>query len=282
MNIMKKGNTMHILVTNDDGIRAPGLLALAESLKNLGKVSVMAPDRNWSASGHGRTLEHPLRAKESLMGEGIQAWAIDGSPADCVALGLNGFLNEKVDLVVSGINSSSNLGQDVFYSGTVSAAMEAAIWGVPGIAVSLCTPDNLNGPADYGIAAEAALQVARTAASNQLKPGLVLNVNIPYLPEGHLSGIQVTRQGLRVYHDHVESRSDPRGKPYYWVIGESPTSIPEPGTDVGAVAEGYVSVTPLHLDMTAYQCLPELSAQLSFPCEQMFVMPQATLSVKVR
>jgi 5'-nucleotidase len=273
---------MHILVTNDDGIKAPGLLALAESLLNLGKVSILAPDRNWSASGHGRTLDRPLRAKEVNLGANLKAWAVDGSPADCVALGLNGFLTEKVDLVLSGINTSCNLGQDVFYSGTVSAAMEAAIWGVSGIAVSLCTPDNVIGPADYCPAAEAALQVARITTLNQMKPGTVLNVNVPYLPQESLAGIQVTRQGLRVYHDRVESRLDPRGTPYYWVAGDAPSSFPEPGTDVSAVEEGFVSVTPLQLDMTAYQSLNELSSRISVPCEESFVMPQQALPVKVR
>ena len=273
---------MHLIVTNDDGINAPGLLALAKNLRKLGKVSVLAPDRNWSAAGHSRTLDRPLRTREVEMGEGIQAWSVDGSPADCVALGLNGFFTDKVDLVLSGINTSSNLGQDVFYSGTVSAAMEAAIWNVPGIAVSLCTPDNLSGPADYGPAAEAALQVARIAAFNQVKPGIVLNVNVPYLSQERMAGIQVTRQGLRVYHDRVEKRLDPRGKPYYRVIGDPPGRIPEIGTDVGAVAEGYVSVTPLQLDLTAYQSFPDLSTWVSYPFEEFFIMPQLALPAKMR
>ena len=271
---------MHILVTNDDGIKAPGLKALAVSLKTLGQVSVIAPDRNWSATGHSRTLDRPLRAKETDIAPGIRAWAVDGSPADCVVLGIKGFLEEKVDLVVSGINSSGNLGQDVYYSGTVSAAMEAAIWGIPAIAVSLVTPEGLVGPANYLQAADAALQVARIAVDNQIRAGIVLNVNVPYLHKEKLNGVQVTRLGMRVYNDRVERREDPRGKPYYWLIGGSPGGVIETGTDVGAIAQGYVSVTPLQLDNTDHRFLPELLTWVAQPVGTYFIMPEQALQAK--
>jgi len=250
---------MHILVTNDDGVTAPGLLALAQEMRKLGKVSVLAPDRNWSASGHVKTLDRPLRVKEVTLADGSLAWASDGAPSDCVALAIRGFLEEKVDLVVSGINPYANFGHDVTYSGTVTAAMEAAIWGVPAVAVSLDSPDSHAGPVDYSPAAHFAFLVARSAACYGLPPNILLNVNVPFLPERQVRGIQVTRQGLRVYHDKMDRREDPRGRPYYWTIGDLPTGVPERGSDIGALAEGFVSVTPIQLDLTAYQLIPDLN-----------------------
>ncbi len=251
---------MHILVTNDDGVTAPGLLALAQEMRKLGKVSILAPDRNWSASGHVKTLDRPLRVKEVVLADNSPAWAADGAPSDCVALAINGFLDEKIDLVVSGINPYANLGYDVTYSGTVTCAMEAVIWGVPAVAMSVDSPSDHLGVVDYGPAARVAHRVAQSVAQYGLPEHLLLNVNVPYVPEGEIKGIQVTRQGLRVYHDKVDRRLDPRNRPYYWVIGALPTSIPERGTDVGALAEGYVSVTPIQLDLTAYQAMPDLNA----------------------
>ena len=250
---------MHILVTNDDGVTAPGLLALAQSVGQLGKVSILAPDRNWSASGHVKTLDRPLRVKNVILADGTPAWACDGAPSDCVALAACNFLDEKVDLVISGINPTANLGHDVTYSGTVTAAMEAAIWGIPAVAVSVDSPENHLGAVDYAAPAATAFKVARAVIQNGLNPRTLLNVNVPYLPEGQLKGLQITRQGLRVYHDKLDRRVDPRGRPYFWTIGDLPTGIPERGTDIGALAEGYVSVTPLQLDLTDYQVMPYLS-----------------------
>lgn len=249
---------MHILVTNDDGIASPGLLALAQAVRGLGKVSVLAPDRNWSASGHVKTIDRPLRVKTLTLADDLVAHASDGAPSDCVALAVAGFFDEKIDLVVSGINTSANLGHDVTYSGTVTAAMEAAIWGIPAIAYSLDTPGNGHDP-DYGAAAQYAAMITAAAIRYGIAPHLLLNVNIPALPYDQIKGIQITRMGLRVYHDKLDRREDPRGRPYYWAIGSLPTGIPERGTDIGALAEGYVSVSPLQLDLTAYQFLPELN-----------------------
>ena len=249
---------MHILVTNDDGVTAPGLLALVQAMQDLGKVSILAPDRNWSASGHVRTIDRPLRVKTVHIGDGIPASACDGAPSDCVALANAGFFDEKIDMVVSGVNTSANLGHDVTYSGTVTAAMEAAIWAIPAVAFSLDTPEN-GGEPDYSPSAEYAHQIVSAAIKYGIAPHLLLNVNIPALPLDQIKGIQVTRMGLRVYHDKLDRREDPRGKPYYWAIGSVPTGIPERGTDIGALADGYVSVSPLHLDLTAYHFLPELN-----------------------
>ncbi len=251
---------MHILVTNDDGITAPGLHALAGAMQRLGQVSVLAPDRNWSASGHVRTLDRPLRAREVPLLERVDAWASDGAPSDCVALALCGFFSEKIDLVVSGINPNANLGHDVTYSGTVTAAMEAAIWGLPAVAVSLDAPNHPLGQVNYTTAASFAFKVVEALIHYGLPANTLLNVNVPYLPERDVRGIQITRQGLRVYHDRLDRRVDPRGVPYYWTVGDLPTGVPERGTDIGALAEGYVSVTPIQLDLTAFSAIPDLNA----------------------
>lgn len=250
---------MHILVTNDDGVTASGLLALAQDMRQVGQVTVLAPDRNWSASGHVKTLERPLRVRDVILADGTPALATDGAPSDCVALAVLGLLPSKIDLVVSGINPYANLGHDVTYSGTVTAAMEAAIWGLPGIAVSLNSTENDRGPLDYGPAARVARRVVAEVIARQLPKATLLNVNVPYLPDEHLKGIRITRQGLRVYHDLLVTREDPRGRPYYWIGGDAPTGVPENGTDFGALSEGFVSITPLHLDLTAYRALEEMS-----------------------
>jgi 5'/3'-nucleotidase len=250
----------HFLVTNDDGVMAPGLFALAREMRQLGKVTILAPDHNWSASGHVKTLHRPLRVKEVQLADGTPALASDGAPSDCVALAVLGLLAEKVDLVVSGINSNANLGHDVTYSGTVTAAMEAAIWGLPGIAVSLDLPENNAKTPDYNPAAQLAGQVVRAVIEHGLPKNVLLNVNVPYLPADQIHGLRITRQGLRVYHDLLVRREDPRGQPYYWIGGEAPTGVPEDGTDIGALQQGWASITPLHLDLTAYQAMTELNS----------------------
>jgi 5'-nucleotidase len=249
----------HILVTNDDGVFAPGLFALVQEMRKLGKVSILAPDRNWSGGGHVKTLDRALRIQEVRLADGTQAFASDGAPSDCVALATLGYFQEPIDLVVSGINAGANLGHDVTYSGTVTAAMEAVIAGVPGVAVSLETLESHLGEIDYGPAARAAGRVVRQVIENDLPHEILFNVNVPFLPEEQIRGIRLTWQGLRVYHSRLDKRSDPRGKPYYWIGGDMPTGVPEPGTDVGALAEGFISVTPLQLDLTAYRMLSNLN-----------------------
>jgi 5'-nucleotidase len=249
----------HLLVTNDDGVQAHGLLALAREMQKLGKVSILAPDRNWSGGGHVKTLDRALRVREVCLADGTQAFTSDGAPSDCVALATLGFFREPIDLVVSGINAGANLGHDVTYSGTVTAAMEAVIAGVPAIAVSLETPDGLIGEVDYGPAALAAGKIVRQVIENGLSHEILLNVNVPCLPDEKIGGFMLTRQGLRVYHGRLDERADPRGRPYYWIGGDAPTGVPERGTDVGALAEGFVSVTPLQLDLTAYRAITDLN-----------------------
>jgi 5'-nucleotidase len=250
---------MHILVTNDDGVTAGGLLALAQALKKLGEVSVVAPDHNWSASGHTKTMHRPLRINHTTLADGTPALATDGAPSDCVALALLGLLPEPVDLVVSGINPFANIGHDITYSGTVTAAMEAAIGGVPGIAVSLDSRESLEAGRDYGPAARYAAIVAQQVLVQDMPKDTVLSVNVPNLPMGEIKGIRITRQGLRLYQDKLVVRDDPRGRPYYWIGGDPPTSIPENGADFGALEAGYVSITPLRLDFTDYDSLDRFS-----------------------
>jgi len=249
---------MHILVTNDDGVTAPGLLALAQEMRKLGKVTVFAPDKNWSASGHVKTMERPLRVRETLLADGTSAFTSDGAPSDCVALSLLGLHQEQIDLVVSGINPHANIGHDITYSGTVTAAMEAVITGVKGIAVSLDSPDGFKGLLDYSTSASVARRVVEKIIVDGLPKDVVVNINVPYLKENELKGFMITRQGLRVYRDALDIRNDPRGKPYYWIGGESPTGVDEPGTDFGALKAGYVSITPLQLDLTNYKSMDVL------------------------
>ena len=249
---------MHILVTNDDGVLAPGLLSLAQELRTIAHVSVLAPDRNWSASGHVKTLDRPLRLREVVLADGSPAWSSDGAPSDCVALGLMGALPEPVEMVVSGINPNLNIGHDVTYSGTVTAAMEAAISGLPAVAVSVDEPADPAAQMDFGPAARAARRVVQAVLTHSIPEHTLLNVNIPYLPDEQIRGYQVTRQGLRIYRDELVRREDPRGRPYYWIGGEAPTGIPEDGTDFGAVTAGFVSITPLQLDLTSYPLIDQM------------------------
>ncbi len=249
---------MHILVTNDDGVNAPGLLALAQEMRSLGKVTVLAPDHNWSASGHVKTMHRPLRVKEVPLADGSLALTSDGAPSDCVALAMMDLLPEKVDVVLSGINPNANLGHDVTYSGTVTAAMEAIIWGIPGIAISVDAPEYHSGYLDYGPSARVAFHIAALVMQKQLPKGTLLNVNVPYLSDALIKGYKITRQGLRVYNDSLVKREDPRGRPYYWIGGGVPTGILEEGTEIGALSEGYVSITPLQLDLTDYPAVETL------------------------
>jgi len=249
---------MHLLVTNDDGVTAPGLLVLAEELRKYYQVTILAPDRNWSASGHVKTMHRPLRVKQILLEDGSIALTSDGAPSDCVVLAMLGLIPDEIDLIVSGINPNANLGHDVTYSGTVTAAMEAAIWGIHGVAVSLDSPENHLGELDYGPAARVARKVVDKVIKNQLPSKTVLNVNVPYLADGEIKGYHITRQGLRVYRERLDRRFDPRGRPYYWIGGDAPTGVPEEGTDFGSLATGYVSITPLTLDLTADDMLGSL------------------------
>lgn len=260
---------MHILVTNDDGVTAPGILALAQGMRRFGDVSVLAPDHDWSGGGHVKTLKRPLRVRRVRLADGSSALTSDGAPSDCVALGLMGLLADKVDLIVSGINPAANLGHDVTYSGTVTAVMEGIIWNVPGVAVSLDGAEHDASELDYSASVEIAAQIVDQVIRHGLPKGTFLNVNVPYRPLSKIKGILVTRQGLRVYRDRLDKRQDPRGRDYYWIGGDRPTGVPKEGTDVGALAGDYASVTPLRLDLTCAAGL-EAMAEWDWRSEPIF------------
>ncbi|MCZ6481108.1 MAG: 5'/3'-nucleotidase SurE [candidate division NC10 bacterium] len=230
-----------ILVTNDDGIYSPGLKALAAALEEIGEVHVIAPDRERSAAGHALTLHKPLRATEIAP----RWYAVDGTPTDCVPLGVMGILKEKPDLLASGINLGANLGDDITYSGTVSAAFEGTLLGIPSFAISAVEPLRQ----DLSAAAAFAARLAVVILERGLPPDTLLNVNVP---PGELNGVKVTRQGKRSYNELIVEKIDPRGKTYYWIGGGEPTWEHLGGTDYEMVVEGKVSITPLHLDLTNY------------------------------
>ncbi|MBP1752172.1 MAG: surE [Geobacteraceae bacterium] len=245
---MKKDSIVKILVTNDDGIHARGITVLAGELQKLGDVTVVAPDRERSAVGHALTLHHPLRAMEI----GSSIFAVDGTPTDCVNLGIHTLLGFKPDIVVSGINRGANLGDDVTYSGTVSAAMEATLMGIPAFAVSLAT----SGPGDnYQSAAVFAARLAGLIFEKGLPADTFLNVNVPDVAEAELLPPLVTSQGKRRYEGLIIDKIDPRGRKYYWIGNGQQNFRDLEGTDYHAVSRGHISVTPLHLDLTNYESM---------------------------
>ena len=249
-----------ILVSNDDGIHSEGIAALAEALRPLGEVVVAAPDRERSAVSHALTLHRPLRVEE--LGPG--RYAIDGTPTDCVNLAINGILKaRRPSLVVSGINKGANLGDDVTYSGTVSAAMEGTLLGVPSIAVSAIGRDRFR----FDVAADFAVRLATWVLERGLPPDTLLNVNVPTPVDGRpLDGYSLTRMGRRRYGDAIVEKVDPRGKKYYWIGGEEVEVDAEEGTDFRAIRDGRISVTPIHLDLTNYKSFDALQALvLSWP-----------------
>jgi 5'-nucleotidase len=250
-----------ILITNDDGVYSPGLLALKQGLAEVGELVVLAPERNWSATSHATTMHKPLRVQQVMLADGSAAHACSGSPTDCVALAARGVLGSKPDLVVAGINLGHNLGIDITYSGTVACAMEAVIKGIPGIAVSAGFAEHTGGHLQEiqvelaKIAADLAQRVLRQG----LPPRTLLNVNAPNRHPGEWHGLHVTRMGQREYPlSEIIERKDPWGRPYYWLGGEPPVDVLDDGTDVGAVANGYVSLTPISLDLTHHTFLEEL------------------------
>jgi 5'-nucleotidase len=246
-----------ILVSNDDGVHSEGLRALAEALRDVGEVVVVAPDRERSAVSHSLTLHRPLRVEE--LGPG--RFAVDGTPTDCVNLAVNGILSRRPSLVFSGINKGANLGDDVTYSGTVSAAMEGTLLGLPSVAVSLLGREGFR----FQSAAAFAVRLARWVVDRGLPPDTLLNVNVPAQIDGRpVRGFALTRMGRRRYGDAIVEKVDPRGKKYYWIGGEELEFVDEEGTDFHAVSEGLISVTPIHLDLTNYKSFEALQA-LSFP-----------------
>ena len=246
-----------IIVTNDDGFDAPGILALAAAMRELGRVRVCAPATNQSASGHKLSLQQNIKYSRCSVGDGIPALVVSGSPADCIALALLGLVDGKPDIVVSGINRGENMGQDLTYSGTVTAALEAAIGGIPAVAFSLANAA-AEDEDDYRVAAEVARTITSMALEQGLPPYTILNVNVPPVKQmDDLRGIRLTRQGLRIYRDSLVHVADGVVR----IGGKAPTAdTDELGADFWAVHRDYVSVTPVHLDMTAHQFMANLEA----------------------
>lgn len=250
-----------ILLTNDDGVRTPGILAMAQALRKIDgfEVTILAPETNWSACGHKKTMNMPLRIKKLQLADGSWAYASDGAPSDCVALGLMGALEQDFDFVVSGINNNANIGLDVSYSGTVAATLEAAVHGKPGFAVSLDAPEFNDGNLDYEetakMATEIIVKLLEMKAQTEGHEMIIWNINLPFEPPNGYKGVQFTRLGTRYYHDHLSKREDPFGRPYFWIGGDAPSGEEIDFTDYGALQQGFVSVTPLHMDNTNYAML---------------------------
>lgn len=265
----------HVLVSNDDGIFAQGIQTLANTLAAAGyRVTVVCPDRERSATGHGLTIHRPIRVEQmdGIFYPEVQAWACSGNPSDCVKLALSTLLDESPDFIVSGINHGANLGTDVLYSGTVSAAMEGTIEGIPSVAFSLVS----KACKDFQPAANFACALLPQLSSHQFPKTVLLSVNVPDLPEADLRGVKITRQGIRRYIDSFEKRFDPRGKIYFWLAGEAVEEVEEVKidslagesvpTDVQAIKQGYITVTPLHYNLTytpLFEQMPHLNLKLN-------------------
>ncbi len=238
---------MQILLTNDDGIYAPGIAALKHNIQDLGHINVVAPDVEQSGVGHSITFSHPLRIREVHLHNEFIGYGVNGSPADCVKLAVYEVMKNRPDVVISGINMGSNVGIHILYSGTVAAAVEAAIMGFPSIAISFEISDKY---ADVQSAAKVARGVIESILKHKLIAGSLLNVNIPSLPPDQIKGIRITRQFAHDFKEAFEKRIDPAGKTYYWMIGTNKYIHHEEGTDISAVNEGYISITPLRYDLT--------------------------------
>lgn len=263
---------MKILVGNDDGIFAPGVRALANTLAADHDVTVVCPDRERSATGHGLTIHQPIRAEQvqSMFVDQVQAWACSGTPSDCIKLALGALLESPPDFVLSGINQGPNLGTDVLYSGTVSAAMEGVIEGITSIAFSYASFTDSH----FQPAADFAKEFLQHLIDHPLPEARLLNVNVPALPADQIQGVALTRQGIRRYHDLFEKRVDPRGKTYYWLAGEVMEDLEDDQTtnvhvltDVQAMRQNLITITPLQYNLTATHELTPLTAWIS-PLQQ--------------
>lgn len=245
---------MHLLLSNDDGIHAQGLLSMAAALSDIADITVAAPNRNRSGASNSLTLERPLRATEVQTGW----YSIDGTPTDCVHLGITGLLETEPDMVVSGINAGPNLGDDVIYSGTVAAAMEGRFLGLPAVAFSL----NSFQPEHWQSAAQVAKKMVENILTFHMPEDAILNVNIPDLPLSEIRGFEITRLGNRHKAEPAMIAEDPRGKPIYWVGAAGPEQDAGPGTDFHAINNGFVSISPIHVDLTRYSAIDALNEWL--------------------
>lgn len=247
---LPKRNRPLILISNDDGVRSQGIRRLAKKLKGIGRVVIVAPDQERSAASHALTLHRPLRIKKISK----DIYAVDGTPTDCINLGINEILKQRPDIIISGINHGGNLGDDVHYSGTVSAAVEGGIMGVPSVAVSIAGRERLY----FDVACNFTLKLVRKILTKGMPKGVILNVNVPNLTSSSIKGYEWTLVGKRNYGNIIVEKFDPRGKKYYWIGGEEAGFDDIPNTDCKAVAEGRISITPLRVDMTDKAVLADL------------------------
>lgn len=247
---------MRILLTNDDGILAEGLTALFEELKDDFEVSVVAPETEMSAVGHAITLSNPLRVNKFRRNGTFLGYGISGTPADCIKIALQEILEHRPDIIISGINPGSNVGINILYSGTASAATEGAFLGIPSIAISL----NTKIKPDFAFAAKFSRRIIQFINENGLRKGTALNVNIPALPEKKIKGISFTTQDLVLQRDKYERRKDPRGNVYYWLAKETPIEESVPNTDLRALKEGWITITPITFDLTDFKEAERLSS----------------------
>jgi 5'-nucleotidase len=247
---------MHFLISNDDGITAPGIQVLSEQMDRMGKVTIVAPDQDRSGASNSLTLDSPVRISE----EGTRKYRVKGTPTDCVHIALTGLLDKDPDMVISGINAGANLGDDVIYSGTVAAAMEGRFLGLPAIAISLVFQEK---PRFYASAAAAVALIVDRLRLNPLPADTILNVNVPDLAWEHIRGFEVTRLGHRHRAEPTVREVDPRGRPMYWIGPAGAEQDAGPGTDFDAVRRGFVSVTPIHVDLTRYQALDQVAGWMA-------------------
>ncbi|MCF8241036.1 MAG: 5'/3'-nucleotidase SurE [Melioribacteraceae bacterium] len=247
---------MKILVSNDDGITSPGIYELAKALSEIGEVTVIAPHTEQSAVGHAITMKIPLRIIKHYINGEFFGYAVDGTPADCIKIGIRNILKESPDIVVSGINNGANTAINIIYSGTVSAAREAAIMDVPSIAISVTSHDVM----DFKYAGKVAKSIVKLVAENGLETGTLLNVNVPNVPEEEIKGILLTKQGKSKWDDVYEERTDPYRKNYYWLTGNLIDVDEDLETDHFAVKNKYVSVTPIHFDLTDYKTYEKIKS----------------------
>ena len=253
---------MKILLTNDDGINSEGLYSLYLQAKKLGDVTIVAPDAEQSAVGHAITLSQPLRVKEIMRNRSFYGYAVNGTPADCVKIGVRAVMKSRPDIIISGINLGPNLGTDVIYSGTVSAATEGRILGVPSFAISLATYKK----PDYEYAAKFARRLIRVVVRQGLPADTLLNVNVPPVPEGKVRGVKITHQSKSRFIEVFDKRKDPRERTYYWLTGEMAQMEDDRDADDVAIKENYISITPIHFDMTDYRYLEELKRKNILLC----------------
>jgi 5'-nucleotidase len=249
---------LNILITNDDGIYSNGLYELAKRTIKLGKVTIVAPDREQSAVGHAITMHQPLRCKKiKFFDLDIDAWKVNGTPADCVKLGVETLLSERPKLIISGMNNGENLGTDIIYSGTVSAAIEGSIFNIPAIAVSYAK----HGETDFSIAASVAVDMIEQVLEHSAGAGMLININIPEIENtNELNGVKITKLGVKRYRNNFEERKDPQGCSYYWLAGELIEDEIREDTDIYAVRSGFVSITPIHIELTGYEEIDKMEA----------------------